>query len=237
MAYIDELLSRGERVRFIGHQHLFVLISNILTEMFLIAVLVAAGIVSRSAFQDRVLAGQPVGVLIMLVCTVISLIVLISAVLDYFRWNNEQYVVTDQRVIQIRGIFNKSVTDSSLEKINDVMLSQTWIGRIFDFGDIEIVTGSDVGVNMMRRIGQPLEFKKAMMEAKQDYTHGFGYMDPGSVAAYVGDGDDGRGRQHQAQHGSRSLEETLRNLSDLRDMGLLSPEEFEAKKRELLRRV
>ena len=41
MAYIDELLAKGERIRYIGRQHTFVLVSNILTELLLIGVLIA----------------------------------------------------------------------------------------------------------------------------------------------------------------------------------------------------
>ncbi len=238
MAYLDELLAQGERVRYTGRQHAFVLVSNILTELFLIGVLTAAGIVSRVAFAERTLAGQPVGSLVLIVCVVISVLVLISAVLDYFRWNNEQYVITDHRVIQVRGILSKSVSDSSLEKINDVVLNQSWLGRMFDFGDIEIVTGSDIGVNIMQKLAHPLEFKRTMMEAKQHYSRGFGYLDQQSLAAYVGsnDAEDGRapGEQKPAQSG---IEETLRSLANLRDLGLLSAEEFEAKKRELLSRI
>ncbi|GAB4168714.1 MAG: PH domain-containing protein [Roseiflexaceae bacterium] len=228
MAYIDELLARGERIRFVGRQHTFVLVSNILTELFLIAVLIAAGVVSQTAFAERVVAGQPAGTLVMLFCAGISALILLSAFLDYMRWNNEQYVVTDQRVIQIRGIFNKRVSDSSLEKINDIVLNQSWIGRIFDFGDIEIITGSDIGANYMRQIAQPLDFKKAMMEAKQHYGRGFGYLDPQSVAAYV---------TPQPQRGARNPEEALQSLAELRDLGLLSDAEFEQKKRELLNRI
>src|SRR5262245_33129161 len=113
MAYIDDLLGRGEKIIYIGRQHAFVLISNILTELGLIGVLIAAGVASQVAFQGRPpIGGVPVGRLVLIVCGVISLIVLVSAFLDYLRWNNEEYVVTDQRVIQLRGIFNKAVIDS-----------------------------------------------------------------------------------------------------------------------------
>jgi len=164
----------------------------------------------------------------MMACVVISLVVLGSAFLDYIRWNNEQYFVTDTRVIQLRGIFSKEALDSSLEKINDVELRQSWLGRVFDFGDIEIITGSDSGVNYFHRIESPLEFKRAMMEAKQDYSHGYSYLDPQSVAAYM---PPARG----AAEGDR--EDTLQKLADLRDQGLLSQAEFESKKRELLSRI
>jgi uncharacterized membrane protein YdbT with pleckstrin-like domain len=226
MAYIDELLSRDEQVLYEGRQHAFVLIGNIVTEMFLIAILIAAGVASQRYLTNPVL-GQPGGTIVLLACSVISLIVLISALVDYMRWNNEQYVVTDQRVIQLRGILNKAVIDSSLDKINDVELRQSWLGRMFDYGTIEILTASDVGINQMRRIAHPLDFKRAMLDAKRNYAHGYGYLDPQAVAAYT---------QPSAQP-SGDLQQTLQKLADLRDQGLLSQAEFDAKKRELLSRV
>ena len=228
MAYIDELLGRGENILYTGRQHIFVLISNILAELSLIAILIAAGVISQSAFRGRPPIGNlPVGQLVLIACGVISLIVLISAFLDYLRWNNEEYVVTDQRVIQLRGIFSKQVIDSSLDKINDIELRQSWLGRIFNFGDIEILTASEIGVNSMRKIGYPLEFKRAMLEAKQEHNRGYGYLDPQAVAAYM-----------QTPATPRDeVEQTLRKLADLRDQGLLSQAEFEAKRRELLSRI
>jgi hypothetical protein len=130
------------------------------------------------------------------------------------------------RVIQLRGIFNKEALDSSLEKINDVELRQSWVGRLFDFGDIEIITGSDSGVNYFRRIEHPLEFKRAMMEAKSEYSRGYGYLDPPGAAAYM-----------PQPAGVNDLEATLQKLADLRDQGLLSQEEFESKRRDLLSRI
>jgi membrane protein YdbS with pleckstrin-like domain len=227
MAYIDELLSRDEQLLYEGRQHNIVLIGNILTEMFLIAILIAAGVASQRYLTNVSVAGQPGGTVVLLVCAVISLVVLISALLDYLRWNNEQYIVTDQRVIQLRGIVNKEVIDSSLDKINDVELRQSWLGRLFDYGTIEILTASDVGINKMNRIGRPLEFKRAMLQAKHNYAHGYGYLDPQGVAAYT---------QPQAP-GSGDLQQTLQKLADLRDQGLLSQAEFDAKKRELLSRI
>ncbi len=227
MAYIDDLLGRGERILYIGRKHTFVLVSNVLTELFLIGVLIAAGLASQAAFRGRPpIGGVPVGQLVLIVCGIISLIVLISAILDYMRWDNEAYVVTDQRVIQVRGIFNKEVIDSSLDKINDVELRQSWLGRIFDFGDIEILTASEVGINAMRKIAHPLDFKRAMLDAKHEHSRGYGYLDPQAVAAYV-----------QPDAAYDDLERTLQKLAELRDQGILSQAEFEAKKRELLNRI
>lgn len=229
MAYIDELLSRDEKILYDGRQHTFVLVGSILTEMMLIAVLIAAGVAAQTAFANQIAMGMPVGQLILLICGLISVFVLVSAFFDYLRWNNEQYIVTDQRVIQIRGVLNKDVIDSSLDKINDVELRQSWLGRIFNYGTIEILTASDVGINEMRRIAQPLEFKRAMLDAKHHFARGFGYLDPAPVAAYL--------PPTPGANLPGELERTLQKLADLRDQGLLSVDEFEAKKRELLSRI
>lgn len=228
MAYIDELLGRGEQILYTGRQHMFVLVSNILAELSLIAILIAAGVFSQTAFRGREIGSMQVGQLVLIGCGIISVIVLISTFLDYLRWNNEEYVITDHRVIQIRGILNKKVIDSSLEKINDIELRQSWLGRLFDFGDIEILTASDSGVNGMSKIAHPLDFKRAMLEAKQEQSRGYGYLDPQAVAAYM---------PQPTPSVHDDIEQTLRKLVDLHDQGLLSQSEFEAKKRELLSRI
>ncbi|GIV88881.1 MAG: membrane protein [Chloroflexus sp.] len=229
MSYVESLLGRGEQILYIARQHIFVLIVNILTELSLIAVLVAAGVASNVAFSNNptaTIGGISISSLILLICIVISVIVLISGFLDFLRWNSEQIVITDRRVLQIRGVFNKRVIDSSLEKINDIELRQSILGRIFNFGTIEILTASGAeGANVMDRIEAPLEFKRALLEAKHNLDRGYGYLDTDSYTP---------GRP---VGGAIDIQRTLEELARLRDRGILSPEEFEAKKRDLLSRI
>ncbi|MCS6842377.1 MAG: PH domain-containing protein [Roseiflexus sp.] len=229
MKTIDPLLGRGERVRYIGRQHVFVLISNILTELMLIGVLVAAGVVSQVAFPDKVLAGMEVGVLVLIVCVIISLLVLGSAFLDYLRWMNEQCVVTDRRVILLRGIFNIEAIDIPIEKINEVELRQSWLGRLFSFGDVEIMTASEPGVSRCRSLADPYGFKRAMNDARSDIERGYAYIDQHDIRAYL-DPDVSLPDVGCIAH-------ALQHLADMRDRGLISREEFEEKKRELLNRI
>ena len=44
------------------------------------------------------------------------------------RYINQEYVLTNRRVIQVEGVLNRNSTDSSLEKINDAVLSQSSSG-------------------------------------------------------------------------------------------------------------
>src|SRR3970040_80145 len=64
-------------------------------------------------------------------------------------WWNRQYVITSRRVIQVSGTFNKRVTDSSLEKVNDVKMVQSFFGRLFDFGDLELLTASEAVIDKL----------------------------------------------------------------------------------------
>ncbi|MCS6939414.1 MAG: PH domain-containing protein [Roseiflexaceae bacterium] len=229
MNAIDSLLGRGERVRYIGRQHVFVLISNILTELMLIGVLIAAGVVSQVAFPDKVLAGMEVGVLVLIVCVIISLLILGSAFLDYLRWSHEQCVVTDRRVILLRGIFNTSAIDIPIERINEVELRQSWLGRLLDFGDIEIMTASESGVNRRHSLVDPQGFKRALDDARYDIERGYAYIDQRDIDAYL-DMEDSFPDVERVSN-------TLQRLAAMRDRGLISREEFEEKKRELLNRI
>jgi uncharacterized membrane protein YdbT with pleckstrin-like domain len=244
MAYIDGLLGRDEQILYVARQHLFVLVSHVVTEMILIGLLVAAGVASNMAFAGtQVLFGSlNANNLILLICVSISVIVLISGFLDYLRWNAEQYVITDRRVIQVRGIINKTVLDSSLEKINDLELRQSLLGRMFNYGTIAILTGSgEDGTNILDRIAEPMEFKRAMLEAKHSYERGYDYAPPPPPAPrqHVRDNEmPAPQRSATRQPVSRSeIQRTLEELAALRDRGILSSDEFEQKKRELLSRI
>ncbi len=213
MSYLRSLLAEGEEVVFETRQHWFIPLAQVMTELVLIGLLIAVAVVIPQA-------GWPIpNQLVYFGTTAIGIIVAFSAIGDVIRWQNEQYIVTDRRVLQMQGVINKNVLDSSLEKINDVQLYQSWIGRIFNYGDIEILTANEEGINRMRAIRGPVEFKRTMQEARSRYD---GYLDRSPVQAY---------------DNPRDVRALLEQLAALRDRGILSPAEFEAKKRELLSRI
>jgi hypothetical protein len=72
-------------------------------------------------------------------------------------------------VIEVQGVVNKRSTDSSLEKINDAILTQSIFGRMLGFGDLEVLTASEAGIERFKMIVNPILFKKAMMDAKHEY--------------------------------------------------------------------
>ena len=154
-SYIQGMLGQNERIVLATRQHWFVLFSNILLEILLVVLLVVG--VSAAAVVNP-LAGFGF---------ILVLVPLIGMLRDILIWRNREYIVTSRRVIQISGVFSKDVVDSSLEKVNDVKMSQSMFGRLFDYGDVEILTASEMGINLFKRIGDPVKFKTAMLNAKE----------------------------------------------------------------------
>ncbi len=226
MAYLDHLLGRGEQILYVARQHLFVLIANIVTELALIALLVAAGVASHMAFDTSTitLGGITASNLILLICIGISVVVLFSGFLDFLRWNNTHHVVTDRRLLQVQGVLSKRVNDVALEKINEVTLHQSFTGRLLNFGTVTVFTASgDPGANLLDRIEAPLAFQQALLEARRQLEQNYRYFDRLYHAAPA-----------PIDSAPVEVRRTLEELAALRDRGILSIDEFEARKRELL---
>lgn len=153
--YLDSLLGQSERVLLIARQHWTILLRSIVLEIVVILILMAGTTVAGAIFAPLFLA------------YLLILIPLVLLILDVLRWWNLQYVVSNRRVIQVSGVFNKATIDSSLEKVNDVKMEQSFFGRMMNYGDIEILTASELGVNRFSRISHPIAFKTAMLNAKE----------------------------------------------------------------------
>jgi len=228
MSYVDELLATNEEIKFEAHQHPFVFFSRILAETAFMIILVVAFIVIGRQTSDEWSKVQPY---LLPGLGLVALVVLGSAIFDFLRWRNERFLLTDRRVIHLRGIFNKASVDSSLDKINDVQTRQTFFGRMFNYGDLEIQTASEDGSNYLPQIRAPLDFKRAMLNAKAEHTQlPAAYSNAPSIAGYQQNAPASRLTQLQ-------VEEMLLRLSELRQKNLINEADFDAKKRDILSRM
>ena len=50
-------------------------------------------------------------------------------------WKSRMYVITNRRIIQMSGVFNKDVLDSAIRQITDLRTHQSWVGRMFGYGE------------------------------------------------------------------------------------------------------
>lgn len=262
MGYLDKLMGRNEQIQFIARQHWLVLASRILGSLFTFLVFLVLGLLVRSGTEKTtrvigiivlftlllplaqivmsIVRGKRRGELfreiwlpalialfmliiglallllesdtrsfIATIALVISIFPLVDTVRIYLDWFNERYTITNRRVMLIKGIVNKRVSDSALEKVNDVVLTQSVAGRLLGYGDVEIITGSDIGVNLCKRITRPVDFKREMLNQKE-------------------------GLGEAKASGQEDVPELIEKLDDLHRRGILTDEEFETKKQELL---
>jgi hypothetical protein len=152
----------------------------------------------------------------------------------FLEWQNERYIITNRRVMEIKGIVNKLVRDSALEKVNDVELRQSVVGRLLGYGTVQIITGSDIGVNTLRRIANPVRFKREMLNAKEQLhvqpLDELPYPTPQMPVPAPGTSTPPLGYNP----GAGSVADRLAELTDLHSRGLITDAEFQAKRRELL---
>jgi uncharacterized membrane protein YdbT with pleckstrin-like domain len=209
-SYLNSLLGDKEKILLVTHQHWFVLMSRILVELAFIILLTIGITVAMLSFQAK-WAGF------------LYLLLLIPAFFIFMKilfWRNQQFIVTNHRVIHINGVINKNVIDSSLEKVNDVKLTQSYLGRIFNYGDIEILTASELGVNLLKRINEPIKYKTAMLNAKEATEH-MVTMDRSGEGSVNGSDVPGM----------------IVQLGELKAKGLITDAEYNQKKTELLSRM
>ncbi len=244
MPYIDGKLASGERVLRREHQHWFVLVADarygILAIVAAILLLILRAAARTSGDFDRIIG-----------FVVLALVIGGLAYLGWqvLRWVNEEFVVTTRRVLQMEGVLNKQLVDSSLEKINDAVLTQSIFGRIFGFGDLDILTASESGISRLRMLKDADGFKRAMLEAKHELELELSGArplpsPPLRAASGPSSGPAPAPSAAPAAEPSRrpemtpdELTRTLASLADLRDRGAISPEEYEAKKADILRRL
>ncbi|HEX9610045.1 MAG TPA: PH domain-containing protein [Candidatus Limnocylindria bacterium] len=269
MSYARNLLSRGEEVVYESRQHWFAVIAR--TWLWLLIAIVALAVVIFLVSGEQPILGSPELDQIITIVGIIA--ILLSAVLVGYvlwDWRNQEWLVTTRRVIRAEGVLNKTMADSSLEKINDARLEQSLFGRIFGYGTLDILTAAEEvgGPNIadFPMIADPVDFKKAMLDQKEmlerpDLARPR-YQRPGqppdmqraeAMPARAGSdrvalhpeadapaAEPSPVPQPDAAEGSSPADpvgETLERLAGLRDRGLITPDEYEAKKREILERM
>jgi len=208
--YLDSLMSEREKVLVLARQHWFILFRSIILEITLIVIIFAATITI-----SLIPSTAPFLPIIILVGLLLLIFPIITGTRDILLWANHQFIITNRRVMQITGVINKNVIDSSLEKVNDVKMQQSVFGRLFDYGDIQILTASELGINVFRRIDNPINFKTSMMNAKAALENGqvvFGENQP-------------------------NIPSLIAQLAELRRQEVISEEEFQTKKAALLSKL
>jgi len=224
MSYADSLMAKDERALYRDRQHWLAPVSDSLRPILLVLVGLVifffATVVKADGTAWQLLAG---------LSALLLIIGIVWIAIVYLTWRNEEYIITNRRVIKIEGLLDKKSGDSSLDKINDAVLKQGILARILHYGDLEILTANEQAIDRYAMINHVVDFKKAMLNAKNSLEDG--YRGQASSPA------DAPARASQSAPIADDVTATLARLADLRDKGAITPADYEAKKAELLGRL
>jgi uncharacterized membrane protein YdbT with pleckstrin-like domain len=218
MSYSSKLFSTNEDVLRIAKRHiLFVLLH---TAPYILGGIILWTLAGVGYWLDFRYAGVLSAILL-----AVSLAPLGIALYRFLWWRSEEYIVTSLRIVQVEGTLSKRTLDSSLGQVNDVEMHQSIFGRMFDFGDINIITGSDVAINDLHGISQPFEFKKALLEAKARFDG----QSPRRNRTHDTDTPRDTRNVQSADSNIEDVARVLAALTELRNSGVLSEAEYQTK--------
>jgi uncharacterized membrane protein YdbT with pleckstrin-like domain len=139
----------------------------------------------------------------------------------YLKWTSTNFVVTSDRVIHRYGVIAKHGIEIPLERINTVFFNQSIFERMLGAGDLGIESAGERGAETFEDVRKPAIVQNEIyrqMEANSNRTYG-------------------GAQQAQTQQTAASIPDQIAQLDDLRKRGVISEQEFAAKKADLLNRM
>jgi uncharacterized membrane protein YdbT with pleckstrin-like domain len=135
----------------------------------------------------------------------------------YLKWRTTNFVLTTDRLIHRAGVLAKQGREIPLERINDLTVNQSIFERMIRAGDVMIESGGERGQSLLSDLPNPFKVQNAI------------YTEIERTQARTADRTAGRREL--------SVPEQIEKLDELRQRGLITNAEFEAKKAQLLDRM
>jgi uncharacterized membrane protein YdbT with pleckstrin-like domain len=147
--------------------------------------------------------------------------------LEYLKWNFTHFVITTDRVLFRTGVLSKRGVEIPLERVSNINFRQSIFERMIGVGDLEIESAGRDGQSTFDNVRQPEVVQQELYKQMEQYARKRAGWSQQSVAA----------APSPASPSNLSIPEQLEQLAGLRDRGVISAAEFEAKKAQLLERM
>jgi uncharacterized membrane protein YdbT with pleckstrin-like domain len=222
MPYPTKLLNRNEQIALDLRPHWWYFARQILTGIPLAIVVILVLSMDDGTLED--IAGWIVVILVIAWA--------IWLALKYLSWARTYFVVTNQRVIYRTGVIARHGVEIPLERINNINFRQRILERVIGAGNLDIESAGEQGSTTFDFVRHPDGVQQEIyrqMEARERHAAAIGAEAVGDAVA--------RAMGGQPQSSGPSVPEQIEQLARLRDAGHITPEEFEAKKTELLSRM
>jgi uncharacterized membrane protein YdbT with pleckstrin-like domain len=207
-------LKKNEKAVLTIRKHWFVLLKPILLTLILLIIAVAVAVAvagSDSEFGNFFLIGAGLTI-------VLTIVWFIYRVLDR---NTNLWAVTNLRVIDEYGVFSNNSKETPLDKINNVSYRQPLLGRMFNYGDVQIQSAAESGSTIHKMIARP----KALKDTITQYQERYKQEQAQSLANAV---------SGQKPSVKNDISEELTKLHDLKEKGIITEEDFQKGKDKIL---
>jgi len=218
MPYPTRLLNQNEQVALDLRPHWWYFSKHILTGIPLFVLFLLVWAWQTDNTLETITAG---------VWIVLAVAWGIWLVVKYFNWRFTYFVVTSERVIYRTGVIARHGVEIPLSRINNINFNQGVFNRMIGAGDLEIESAGREGTSTFDNVRHPDGVQQEIyrqMEARQKIE-----------ASWVGDKIGSAAGAAEASTGN--VADRIRELSTLLEQGHITPDEFEAKKAELLGRM
>ena len=138
---------------------------------------------------------------------------LILGLYPFISWWFTTYVLTNERLITRRGILARHGLEIPLEQITNVLFAQNILERVLRSGDLLIESAGTSGQSRFSDIPEPEEFQSLLYTVREER---------------------GKVLQGKKTNAGDDTVSQLERLSRLRAEGVLSDEQFEEQKRQIL---
>lgn len=230
MPYPTKLLNRNEEIVLDLRPHWWYFGRQILTGVpLLVLIIVILGWSSDGFVRDA--AGWIV------VALVVAWVVWLG--IKYLAWARTYFVVTNQRVIYRTGVVSRKGAEIPLDRITNINFNQRIFERVIGAGNLEVQSAGEQGNTTFDFVRHPdgvqQEIYRQMdaRETRQSSTDATAVGD--AVAQAIAAQQPAAAPAAAAP--AADVPEQIEQLARLRDAGHITPEEFEAKKSELLGRM
>lgn len=142
-----------------------------------------------------------------------------------FERKNNLWAVTNLRVIDEFGVFTNNTKESPLDKINNVSYNQTFWGKIFGFGNVQIQTAAEVGATNYQMVTNPKELKDTITHMQEEYKHL-------QIKKQATELANAMISQQQSTRIDPAAE--LEKMHELKRKGILTEEEYNSRKAKIL---
>lgn len=161
------------------------------------------------------------------VTALLVVVALIAFVIRLVSWRSTNFTITTERCIYRSGVLKKSGIEIPLDRINTVFFSQTFVERMFRSGDLAIESAGENSRQNFSNITNPVMVQNTIYQQ----------MEENENRKYARIGDEARNAAANVtaqQTQVMSVAEQLEKLADLHQRGVITTEQFEAQKSQLL---